>query len=186
MNAENWLDQYGDFLYNFAMIRIGNNARLAEDLVQETFLSALKTDYKYEGKSSERTWLVSILKNKIIDYYRKNKGNLFIQDNFQTEEFKQEGSDKGTWNKEYAPTDWGSLPDDALDQKEFMIVLKKCIKQLPENISAVFSLRELDGLDSETICKELSITSSNLWVMLHRARTGLRRCLEINWLDIVK
>ena len=185
-NAESWLDQYGDFLYNFALFRLGNNTQLSEDLIQETFLSALKTEAKHQGKSAERTWLVSILKNKIIDHYRRHKENLFEQNDFQNEEFQKSGPAKGAWKQEYAPADWGNAPDKALEQKEFASVFKKCINAIPQNIAAVFALRELDGMDTDTICKELSITSSNVWVMLHRARTALRRCLELNWFEIGK
>ena len=80
-----------------------------------------------------------------------------------------------------APAEWDTHPDTALSQKEFMQILRECIKALPQKIAAVFTLREMEGVESRDICKELDITASNLWVMLHRARNQLRRCLEVNW-----
>lgn len=181
-SAKLWVDTYGDYLFQYALLRLGNNVQFAEDLVQETFLAALKTGAKHEGQSSERTWLVTILKNKIIDHYRRNKKNLFEQSDFQSEEFREKGPEAGTWKQEYAPQDWDDIPDRAYEQKEFISILKKCISLLPEKLAAVFTMREIDGTDTDAICKDLDISSSNVWVMLHRARTALRRCLELNWI----
>lgn len=181
-NPEAWVDTYGDYLFQYALLRVGNNIQLSEDLVQETFLSALKTEAKHQGKSSERTWLVTILKNKIIDYYRRNKNNLFEQRDFQNEEFVEDGLQSGAWKQEYAPQDWRGIPDQAFEQKEFISIFRKCISALPEKIALVFTKREIDGNDTDTICKDLDVSSSNVWVMLHRARMALRRCLELNWI----
>lgn len=183
IDYKNLVDEQGDVLYRYALIRLGNDSRLAEDLVQETFLSALKTDAKYQGNSSERTWLITILKNKIIDHYRRNKNKLFEQTDFTNEEFIEQGPRAGTWKAEYAPQDWGNNPDRKYEQKEFVLIFRKCLAALPQNLSSVFSLRELDGIDTETICKEMNISSSNVWVMLHRARMALRQCLEQNWIE---
>jgi len=182
-NAENWVDMHVDFLYQYALPRLGNDSQLAEDLVQDTFLSALKSSSNFQGKSSQRTWFVSILRNKITDYYRKNKDKIFEQTDFQNEEFIESGLQKGQWKEEFAPADWGKVPDISFELKEFNIILDKCLNVLPQNLSSVFVLRELESWETEKICKEMSITSSNLWVILHRARTQLRRCLELNWLD---
>lgn len=186
INSEDWVDLHGDFLFQYALSRLGNDRQLAEDMVQETFLSALKTAAKHQGKSSQRTWFVSILRNKIIDYYRKNKNNLFEQTDFKDKEFIESGPQKGQWKEEFAPADWGASPEKVLEQSEFQQIFQNCFKELPQNLSAVFGLREIDGMDSKMVCKELDISSSNLWVMLHRARTSLRRCLELNWLDTAK
>ena len=185
-DSEDWVDLHGDYLFQYALSRLGNDDQLAEDIVQETFLSALKTSAKHKGKSSQRTWFVSILRNKIIDHYRKNKRNLFEQVDFQDEEFIENGPRKGQWKDEFAPADWGSSPEKTLEQSEFQQIFQNCFKDLPENIGAVFALREIDGLDSKQVCKELDISSSNLWVILHRARTSLRRCLELNWIESAK
>lgn len=181
--AERWLEAHGDYLYRVALLRLGNDGQLAEDMVQETLLAALRNAQNFEGRSSERTWLTSILKNKIIDYLRRKQKNLFEQTDFNQPEFVEDGPLKGRWKESMAPSDWGALPDAVFEQSEFRTVLAKCLSGLPLNIATVFTLREVDGLDSKEVCKELGITSSNLWVMLHRARTGLRRCLELNWMN---
>jgi RNA polymerase sigma-70 factor (ECF subfamily) len=181
-SAENWVNLYGDYLFQYAMLRVRNNVELAEDLVQETFLSALKTEAKHEGKSNERTWLIAILKNKIFDHYRRNRNDLFEKSDFQNEEFIEQGTQTGAWKPEYAPQDWSGIPDQTYEQKEFISIFQKCFSFLSENIATVFTMREIDGTDTETICKDLGVSSSNVWVMLHRARTALRRCLELNWI----
>lgn len=180
-DAASWVDEHGDALYRYALSRVSDPAA-AEDLVQETFLAALHTFHSFDGKSSERTWFISILKHKIIDHYRKQSrhSDLFSNDMSPEEEDYQEN---GFWNMQRAPSDWGSQPEQALQRQEFMAVLRQCIEQLPHTFAAVFSLRELEGLSSKAICKELEITSSNLWVLLHRARHRLRRCLEDNWFE---
>jgi RNA polymerase sigma-70 factor (TIGR02943 family) len=183
LNPENWVDLHGNFLYQYALLRLGNDSQIAEDMVQDTFLSALKSSSNFQGKSSQRTWFVSILRNKIIDFYRKNKDKIFEPTDFQNEEFIESGSQKGQWKEEFAPADWSKVPDKAFEQNEFNSIFDICLNDLPQNISSVFTLRELEGWETEKICKDMSITSSNLWVMLHRARTQLRRCLEMNWLD---
>ena len=185
-NPEKWVDDYGDLLFQFAMMRVGNNFQLAEDLVQETFLSALKTESKHQGKSSERTWLTAILRNKIIDHYRRSNRNTFKQIDIHGEEFIEKGPDKGTWNLELAPSDWGDNPEKTFEQEEFASIFKNCLGELPQNLNTVFCLRELDGLDTQEICKDLGLSASNVWVILHRARTLLRRCLELRWLGFSK
>jgi RNA polymerase sigma-70 factor (ECF subfamily) len=152
-NPELWIDLHGDFLYQYALTRLSNNSQIAEDLVQETFLSALKSSSKFKGKSSQRTWFVSILRNKIIDYYRKNKNNLFEQVDFQNEEFIENGIHKGQWKQELVPADWGKIPDRVFEQNEFNTILKKCLNVLPKNLSSVFILREIENWETEKICK---------------------------------
>ncbi|MGD9899528.1 MAG: sigma-70 family RNA polymerase sigma factor [Calditrichaceae bacterium] len=186
-DPKNWVDLYGDFLFRFAYARV-NDRTLAEDLVQETFLAALKSQSNFDGKSSERTWFISILKHKIIDQYRKSsrrkEHEVTEAEGFDpADDFKTGGILRGHWNKERGPSDWGEHPEDAISQKEFMRILRECISLLPAKMAAVFSMREIDEINSDDICKELKITSSNLWVLLHRARAQLRHCLEFNWFE---
>ena len=182
---DNWVDLFSDFLYRYAMSRV-NNVAVAEDLVQETFLSALKAYTNFDGNSSERTWFVSIIKHKIIDYYRKKSRQAKYFEEPSDVESSDDYEDNGFWKLENAPADWGDRPEEALQQKEFLLILEECLSNLPEKIASVFTLRELEGIESKNICKELSITASNLWVMLHRARQQLRKCLELNWFSSTK
>lgn len=180
VNPEEWVDEYGDLLYRYALSRVSNESA-AEDLVQETFLSALKGVSNFRGNSSVETWLVSILKRKIIDHYRKKsrRDDKFTVDNFsESSDFYAEGAMKGRWKPDAAPQDWRIDPEVQTETEGFMQLLYNCMNNLSEGLAAVFALRELEQLETKAICKELGITSSNLWVRLHRARSQLRKCLE--------
>jgi RNA polymerase sigma-70 factor (ECF subfamily) len=182
-NPEEWVDHHGDYLYRIALLRV-QDEQLANDMIQETFLAALKAHKSFKGKSTIRTWLVSILKRKIIDHYRKNSRLVSFQENGIRDplpEYIDHGERAGRWKMDMAPSDWGKNPLKALEQQEFLIILQNCLNSLQKNLAIVFTLREIDQKDSQEICKELNISTSNLWVMLHRSRTQLRRCLEKNW-----
>uniref|UniRef100_UPI0035686501 sigma-70 family RNA polymerase sigma factor n=1 Tax=Lutibacter sp. TaxID=1925666 RepID=UPI0035686501 len=115
----------------------------------------------------------------IIDYYRKinsAKGKAEVRMNFYTD-----GENEGDWIEERAPSDWSSEIDKNIENDELSIVLDKCIDHLPEKYAMVFRMKTIQQFETEDICKELEITSSNLWVIIHRARTQLRKCMEENW-----
>jgi RNA polymerase sigma-70 factor (TIGR02943 family) len=180
-----WVDLHGDYLYKYAIFRLRDGSA-AEDCVQETFLAALKAYRGFEGRGSERTWLVGILKHKVTDHFRRvtreapigeTEGEEFEHNEFftRTDEWNNH------WNNNYAPTDWHATPAELIERSDFWKVLNDCLSPLPERTASAFTLREVDGLTSEQICEALNITANNLWVMLHRARLHLRNCLEINW-----
>ncbi|MBN1598770.1 MAG: sigma-70 family RNA polymerase sigma factor [Bacteroidales bacterium] len=185
---EKWVELYGDYLYNYAFSRI-NKKDLSYDLVQETFLAALSARKSFEGRSSEKTWLTSILKRKIVDHYRKefrNKEHHIIDKNFSEEKedlpFYSSGEFQGHWRADRVPKDWHIRADEALENEELRKIIELCISVLPEKWAAVFTLRIIEELASEDVCKELEITASNLWVILHRAKLQLRDCVEKNLL----
>jgi len=178
-NIEAWVDEHGDALYSYALSRLKNPAT-AEDAVQETFLAALRSPERFSGRSSARTWLIGILKHKIIDLIRKESREQPL-DEIETLDASEETffDRKGHWR--VAPADWQIHPGKILEQKEFMVVLGNCLQHLPDRLHRLFILRELEDWDSEEICKDLEITPTNLWVMLYRARMRLRGCLTENW-----
>jgi RNA polymerase sigma-70 factor, ECF subfamily len=183
-DPERWVELHGDYLFGFAIMRL-RDATKAEDAVQETFLAALKGRKSFAGRSAERSWLVGILKNKISDYYRKaSRETSFTDMEFYADEdsdrFVADGPFKGAWIHERGPQEWSS-PGANLDSEVFWRTFRDCSSKLPKNVGAVFALREVDGVESREICAMLNISESNLWVMLHRARMALRRCMEINW-----
>jgi RNA polymerase sigma-70 factor, ECF subfamily len=183
-DPEQWVELHGDYLFGFAMMRL-RDASKAEDAVQETFLAALKGGRSFAGRSAEKSWLVGILKNKIADYYRKaSRETSFTDLEFYSDEeggrFVADGLCKDGWIHELGPQEW-SNPGASLDNEVFWQTFRDCSSKLPKNIGTVFTLREVDGIESREICAMLSISESNLWVMLHRARMALRRCLEVNW-----
>lgn len=184
-DPEQWVDLHGDYLFKYALMRLRDPAK-AEDAVQETFLAALKGGRTFAGRSAEKSWLVGILKNKIFDYYRKaSRETSFTDLDFYADEesdrFIADGLGKGGWIHEQGPLEWSANPGADLDNEIFWKTFHDCAAKLPKNVSAVFCLREMDGVASKEICAQLGISESNLWVMLHRARMALRRCLETNW-----
>jgi len=178
LNPNKWVALHADYLFNYTISRI-NNHDLAKDIVQDTFFAALKAKDNFQGKASERTWLISILKRKIIDYYRKinsAKGKAEVKMNFYAD-----GEKEGEWIEERVPSSWDNEIEKKIENDELSIVLEKCIYNLPEKYAMVFRMRTIHQIETEDICKELDITASNLWVIIHRARTQLRKCMEENW-----
>ena len=174
-----WVDRHGDVLYRFALARVRDPA-LSEDLVQETFVSALRSQSSFEGRSNEQTWLISILRNKIIDYFRSKASSPQSAELESDDEFAGRFFDKSGHRRDRLSR-WPSDGAGAMEKREFWLVLDECVSKLPAALIASFTLRELEKLDTKGICKLLGITASNLWMQLHRARLLLRTCLERNW-----
>lgn len=180
-----WLDQHGDYLFKYAVFRLRDQTA-AEDAVQETFLAAIKAYEKFEGRGSERTWLVGILKHKITDHFRRSSREAPIGEGEDAgpehnEFFTRTDGWDHHWSNDYAPNEWHSTPAELVEQEDFWRVFSDCLSPLPQRTASAFTLREVDGLSSEEICQMLNVTVNNLWVMLHRARLHLRNCLERNW-----
>ncbi|ARV07044.1 RNA polymerase subunit sigma-70 [Polaribacter sp. SA4-10] len=178
IDSNKWIDSYADYLYNYTVVRV-NDADLAKDLVQDTFFAGLKSAKNFQGKSTERTWLVSILKRKIIDHYRKinsKKGQAEVRMNFY-----DNGENEGSWIEERVPQSWDNQSEKDIENEELKSQLELCISKLPEKYAMVFRMKTIQEFETEEICKELDITASNLWVIIHRARTQLRKCMEDNW-----
>ena len=182
VNPDTWVDEHGDSLYRYALIRV-RRPEVAEDLVQETLLAAVRTRAKFRGSSSERSWLYGILKNKIFDHFRKLAQEVSFTDlEFLEDEMSHKFIDQG-WNHALGPTEWKPGPEAALDRKEFWKTFDSCLRKLPPRVADVFMLREMEQMDTTQICEVLRISQNNLWVMLHRARMALRECLELNWFE---
>jgi RNA polymerase sigma-70 factor (ECF subfamily) len=180
LNPNKWIDNYADYLFNYAVVRV-NDGDLAKDLVQETFFAGLKSGKNFQGKASERTWLISILKRKVIDHYRKinsKKGQAEVRMSFY-----DDGENEGSWIEERVPQSWDNASEKAIENQELKTQLDICIDNLPEKYALVFRMKTIQEFETEEICKELGITSSNLWVIIHRARTQLRKCMEDNWFN---
>ena len=180
LNSNKWIDNYADYLYNYSISRV-NNSDLAKDLVQDTFFAGLKSAKNFEGRASERTWLVSILKRKIIDHYRKinsKKGSAEVRMSFYND-----GENEGDWLEERVPQSWDNASEKKIENEELRNQLEACIDKLPEKYAMVFRMKTIQEFETEEICKELDITASNLWVIIHRARTQLRKCMEDNWFN---
>lgn len=178
LNPNSWIDRYADYLYNYAIARV-NDSEVAKDLVQETFLAGLKSAKNYKGEATERTWLVAILKRKVIDHYRKansKKGKAEMrmsQMALDTEE--------GNWLEDRVADTENLLADNAIENEELGLAIQECISKLPKKQALVFTMKTIDGASTEDICNQLEINPSNQWVMVHRARKALMDCLNTKW-----
>ena len=177
-----WLSQHGDALYAYALSRV-RRPDVAEDLVQEALLAALGSASGFEGRSQERTWLIGILRHKLIDYLRKKTRSKEVQEPAMGEGQGTMGlfNKRGRWNPK--PAAWGEDPAALYEDKEFWRVYEACRSKLPATLAEAYTLRELEGLAPDTACQVLGITASNLAVRLHRARLALRGCLEDQWFE---
>jgi RNA polymerase sigma-70 factor (ECF subfamily) len=176
IDPEIWVEKYGDSLYRYALSRL-RQQELAEEKVQETFLAALHAKDRFQGRASEKTWLFSILKHKIIDHLRKT-----TRERPFNYTISQEASIGGLLNRCRAwipeKSDWEYNPSNALEQKEFFDTLQRCLSEMPERLAQAFILRELRGLKGKEICDLMGISATNLGVMIHRARVHLRAFYE--------
>jgi len=181
LRPELWVDAHGDYLYNFAWSRV-QSKETAEDIVQETFISALKAKGSFRGDSTELTWLLSILKRKVIDFYRKKSTKKEFAAAHFDKPFQDENGMQGHWIMERAPKDWQRETRAPTRQGEFQEIMALCLSLLPEKWRAVFVLKVMEEINSDEVCKEIGCSTSNLWVILHRARLKLRECIENKWL----
>ena len=153
---------------------------MAEDVVQDTFLAALRAEKSFAGRSAERTWFVGILKHKIVDRLRREGRERPVSAVNSSGEIGDDLFNKNGW-WQVKPANWPADPGDVLDTKEFWEAFRHCLENLPQRLRTVFSLREMDEQPTDAVCDALKVTPGNLGVLLYRARMGLRRCLEINW-----
>ncbi|WP_066221258.1 sigma-70 family RNA polymerase sigma factor [Formosa haliotis] len=178
IDATKWVDSYSDYLYNYTISRV-SDTEIAKDLVQDTFFAGLKSMKNFKGEASERTWLISILKRKIIDYYRKinsKKGKAEVRMSYNTD-----GEDEGEWLEERVEDKAYKNAEDLIENTELSEAIYNCLDKLPKKQAQVFKMKTIENYDTDIICNELNITPSNLWVIIHRARTALSSCLEKNW-----
>ena len=181
-DPETWLSDYGDILFRYALQRVRSEA-IAEDLVQDTLLAGIQGFSKFNRQSSIKTWLVGILKHKVIDHYRKisRESPALSESDLGDDLLTYQFDDKGHWKANLVEWD---TPDELLDNEQFWQVFHQCLSRLPENMGNLFMLRTVEGLSSEDCCKVLDYKSTNhLWVVLSRTRMKLRKCLEIQWFD---
>jgi RNA polymerase sigma-70 factor (ECF subfamily) len=167
-------------LLRIARLQLRNDA-WAEDVVSETLISALEGVDRFGGQSQLKTWVVGILKHKIIDQFRRSGREVSIEaqtESAEVESFEELFTDDG--HRQHEPLDWGN-PEATLSRTQFLEILQVCIDELPATLARVFMMREWLEFETSQICKELKITSTNCFVMLHRSRMRLRECLELRW-----
>jgi RNA polymerase sigma-70 factor (TIGR02943 family) len=186
ISFENEVAALRSYLLRFARLQLRNDA-WAEDAVSETMLAAIAKPQAFAGQSQLKTWLVGILKHKVVDALRSNLREVNASDlggDRESDELDAIGF-KADGHFSERPADWGN-PDQDLNQRQFMAIMDACVAKLPPVQGRLFLMREWLELDAEEVCKELGITATNLYVQLHRARLRLRECLELNWFGMQK
>ena len=179
MNPATWLEEHGDYLYGYAMKRV-RDGHAAEELVQEALLTALERQETFEGRSTVRTWLVGILKYKVLQYYRsESRGSGDVGDDLSGDFVESQFTKMGKWKK--GPANWGQRPEAVPEAAEFREILEDCLFKLPDRTAEAFLLCEQQKLNGEKLSRVLEASVSQVYVILHRARAALRKCLELNW-----
>lgn len=178
-----WVDHYGDILYRFALHRIWDK-ETAEDLVQDTLLAGLEAQHSFSGHSTQQTWLIGILRNKIVDHIRRSTRNRSLSETSSqdTAALDELFTSNGHWKN--SPGNWDANVPSTDELAELKAAINNCAAKLPQALAQVFTLRELEQMDTQFICEVLSISPTNLWTRVHRMRISLRRCLEKNWLGM--
>lgn len=181
IDPSGWVDAHGQVLYRYALARV-RKPDIAEDLVQEAFLSALKSTAQFQGRSTERTWLTGILRHKILDYFRAQSRRL-PEVEFGSHEDMLEDlfDDRGRWK--VAPDAFTIQPTSLLEREDFWRVFDGCLDRLSDRARQAFVLRVLEDESVEAACKILGVSTTNLYVLLFRARTQMRRCLTLHWFE---
>lgn len=183
LNDPKFLAELRLMMLKFAKLQLADEA-LAEDAVQEALIGALKNAGNFERRSALKTWVFGILKHKIADILRKRQryveASSLLKEDQEDDNMEQLFTDHGHWHKHERPVNWG-LPHEAVKQDHFWRIFETCLHGLPENQARLFMMREFIQLDADEICQSLDITTSNLHVMLYRARLKLRECLENKW-----
>ncbi len=182
LDPEQWNLAHRDVLLRFALQRVSDYGA-AEDLVQDTFASAWHGRAHFRGDCTERTWLTGILRNKIIDHYRRNarRPAVLASDLERPDAGEAEAV---SWIERQPDLRNGQRPGAATERNEFMTELADAIEHLPAKMGRAFQLREIEGLSTEEITEELNISKANLWVLIHRAKQALGQSLGDRWADI--
>ena len=178
LDPNTWIKKYSDYLFNYTIVRV-DDREISKDIVQETFFAGLRSMKNFKGEASERTWLISILKRKIIDHYRKinsKKGKAEVRMAYNTD-----SETEGDWLEERVADPNASNAESNIENSELGLAISDCLSKLPEKQAIIFRMKTIDNFDTETICNEFNITASNLWVIIHRARTAMAACMEENW-----
>ena len=179
LDPSTWVDAHGDYLYRFSLARV-RNPEVAEELVQETLLAALTARHSFRGRSTERSWLTAILKRKVVDWLRQTVRRRAKQEPLPDKATEAFFTGTGKWKNK--PDEWSpNDPGHEMTRAEFRKILSECLGKLPARLRHAFVLRHMDEQSTDEVCKTIGVSATNLWVMLHRSRLRLWRCLTVNW-----
>ncbi|MDR9400765.1 MAG: sigma-70 family RNA polymerase sigma factor [Psychroflexus sp.] len=178
LDPEKWIANYSDYLFSYTLSRVDDREK-AKDIVSDTFLAALNSKDNFKGESTEKTWLVAILKRKIIDHYRKinsKKGKAEIKKGYHASEDQE-----GDWLEENANNEDAKNALDVIENRELGLAIEGCLESINPRQAKIFRLKTIQNMDTEVICNKMDLTPSNLWVNIHRARKALIECLGEGW-----
>lgn len=179
LNPKNWIRDYRDYLVRYAQQRVSDHG-IAEDLVQETFLSAWNARERFRGDCAERTWLTGVLRNKIVDHYRrKARRPMTLAGDVEFD--SEDGGPATPWLENRANERDTFDPDAATVRAEFMTMLDQAVDRLPDSMGRAFRMREMQGYSTDEITRSLNISKGNLWVLIHRAKQMLKEQLGAVW-----
>jgi RNA polymerase sigma-70 factor (ECF subfamily) len=182
--------RYSPMLMRLARMYVPTDA-LAEDVVQETWVAVLRGLERFEGRSAFKTWLFRILVNRAKTRgVREHRSIPFASvGGGEGAEGDADGdgptvdpsrfTSEGAWTS--APADWHDDPEASLESEEALRIARAAIAQLPERQRIVITLRDLEGLSSDEVRNVLDLSETNQRVLLHRARTKVRKALE-DWI----
>lgn len=177
---ENWLEEHGDALYQYALLKT-NSPEIAADLLQDTFEAVIRSSKPFEGKSTVRSYLIGILRNKIADHYRRSYKSSSILSRDETKVIQDVFGEEGYWTAKTAPP---ALKDDGvhlLDNPGFLNALALCLSKLPETWRLVLEGKYLNAKETKQLCQELKLSTTNLWQINHRAKLSMQQCLQATW-----
>jgi RNA polymerase sigma-70 factor (ECF subfamily) len=172
-------------MFKFARLQLRDEAT-AEDAVQEALTAALSCQKQFNNRAHLKTWVFAILKNKIVDIIRervRSPSSAQAVEDIPADAYDDLFNENGHWQEDARPSSWGN-PESSFSSQQFWQILEICLTRLPENTARVFMMREMLGFETEEICKELALSPTNCWVVLHRARMGLRLCLDERWFNV--
>ena len=178
-----WLEDHGDYLFRYALLKV-KDTHLAEDMVQETLLAAITSWSSFTNQSSVRTWLTAILKYKLLDHYRRQGREVAISDLVDQDEDESLDNFFAASGRRIDRPDAFPSPESAFQRKEFWKVFEECLSRLKPRQAEVFLAKEVYGMSNEEICKDFALSPTNTWVLMHRARLSLCKCLKIHWPDL--
>ncbi len=179
VGPEKWVERYADGLFRYARSRVHSDAD-AEEIVQETFLSAIRHQQQFAGKGSQWKWLLSILNRKIVDAIRRRERQPPVTSALQSSDLTHLMFDaNGRWR----PESWPDHPaPPVIELQELSQIVQRCLAKIPHQQASAFVLSVMHEMDPQAICQELNITPANLAVRLHRARLGIAKCVRSKWL----
>jgi len=180
LDSNMWLDNYGDMMYRYTLVRV-RDPDAAEEIVQVALLAALQAQDSFQGRSSEKSWLFGILKHKIIDHFRAAGKQISLDLLPGDPGDPYEKAYDHTGRRHSPSSNWNLDPESAAQNQQLVVALSKCLDKLSDKYRKVFIMREVEGLSANEICNEFNIQPTNLWVLLHRARNHLKKCLEPHW-----